>query len=45
VQLKVIGPLQDGMIVSKRTLSDLVRLTAISAHRAVRYAQKGYEHP
>lgn len=44
-KLKVIGPLQDGMIVTKRTLADLVRLTAVSAHRAVRYSQKGYEHP
>jgi hypothetical protein len=44
-QIKVIGPLQDGMIVTKRTLADLVRLTAVSAHRAVRYSQKGYEHP
>ncbi len=44
-KLKLFGPLMDGMLVNKQVLSDMIRLTAVNAHRSVRYGQKGYENP
>jgi hypothetical protein len=44
-KLKIFGPLMDGMLVNKQVLSDMIRLTAVNAHRSVRYGQKGYENP
>eukprot|EP01102_Stenamoeba_stenopodia_P002431 TRINITY_DN12256_c0_g1_i1.p1 TRINITY_DN12256_c0_g1~~TRINITY_DN12256_c0_g1_i1.p1 ORF type:complete len:398 (-),score=83.51 TRINITY_DN12256_c0_g1_i1:97-1290(-) len=39
------GPLQDGMVVPKRLLPLLVRLTAINANRAARSIVEGYKRP
>ena len=39
------GPLQDNMVVSGRLLPSLVRLTALNANRAIRYATAGYGRP
>ena len=33
------------MVVSGRSLAPLVRLTALTANRSVRYATPGYSHP
>ena len=41
----LFGPLLDGMVVDKQHLGTLVRLTAINANKAVRYAQQGYKKP
>lgn len=39
------GPLVDGMVVHQGVLGDLLRLTALNANRAVRYATPGYKRP
>jgi len=39
------GPLQDGMVVRGAVLGALVRLTALNANRAIRYATAGYGRP
>ena len=39
------GPLQDNMVVRGASLAKLVRLTALNANRAIRYATAGYGRP
>jgi hypothetical protein len=39
------GPLMDGMIVDKKSLAPLVRMTAVNANKAVRYNTDGYNKP
>jgi hypothetical protein len=39
------GPLQDNMVVRGDVLGALVRLTALNANRAIRYATAGYGRP
>eukprot|EP00761_Pharyngomonas_kirbyi_P000255 gb/GECH01000255.1/.p1 GENE.gb/GECH01000255.1/~~gb/GECH01000255.1/.p1 ORF type:complete len:1486 (+),score=342.16 gb/GECH01000255.1/:1-4458(+) len=39
------GPLRDGMVVDKKVLAPLVRMTAINANRAVRYQEAMYKRP
>jgi len=44
-EVPLFGPLVDGMIVDKKDLGPLVRMTAINANKAVRYKQKQYKKP
>ncbi|EFC38122.1 hypothetical protein NAEGRDRAFT_81714 [Naegleria gruberi] len=44
-EVPLFGPLLDGMIVDKKNLGPLVRMTAINANKAVRYKQKQYRKP
>jgi len=44
-KVPVFGPLIHGMTVHKRLLSTLVRLTAINAHKCIRYNTEGYDRP
>ncbi|KAG2389601.1 hypothetical protein C9374_014161 [Naegleria lovaniensis] len=44
-EVPLFGPLLDGMIVDKKNLGALVRMTAINANKAVRYKQKQYKKP
>jgi hypothetical protein len=39
------GPLVNGMIVDKKVLAPLVRMTAMNANKAVRYSTEGYNKP
>ncbi|KAG0235098.1 glycosyl transferase [Actinomortierella wolfii] len=41
----MIGPLVDGMLVSRHGLGSLIRNTAISAERACRIASDSFSHP
>ncbi|ORY23340.1 hypothetical protein BCR33DRAFT_796550 [Rhizoclosmatium globosum] len=41
----ILGPLTDGMVVSKRSLGNLVRMTATSAHLTARILKPGYRRP
>ncbi|KAL9645965.1 hypothetical protein ABK040_001072 [Willaertia magna] len=44
-EVPLFGPLLDGMIIDKKNLGKLVRMTAINANKAVRYKQKQYKKP
>eukprot|EP00698_Gefionella_okellyi_P016069 TRINITY_DN4573_c0_g1_i1.p1 TRINITY_DN4573_c0_g1~~TRINITY_DN4573_c0_g1_i1.p1 ORF type:complete len:1547 (+),score=326.92 TRINITY_DN4573_c0_g1_i1:63-4703(+) len=45
VPIPFFGPLQDGMIIRKELVTDLVRQTAITANRSVRFCFDGYKRP
>lgn len=43
--IPLFGPLQDGMVVRGEVLPELVRLTAMTANRYVRFCFEGYRRP
>jgi len=44
-EVPLFGPLVNGMVVDKKVLAPLVRMTAINANKAVRYSTEGYNKP
>ena len=43
--IPLFGPLQDGMVVRASVLPELVRLTAATANRYIRFCFDGYRRP